>query len=206
MKTHPHNVVRLVDPDDPELDGHELAAWSDDRGKTRRGAGCIGRQGSPNTASHPPPAEAEPPHDRGKLWSVMSALTEGFALYGAALHPAAAMPVHMILTARRDWKPGRETAEPAEPVHSSVRDDAERNTRAVECSCVPPSEAQPGRRWTLLRSTIEMLTVLRLHWRREREIKRAAAALKELDDRTLRDLGVNGRSEIEWAVRYWYDR
>ena len=40
------------------------------------------------------------------------------------------------------------------------------------------------------------------HWRREREIKKAVAALVELDDRTLRDIGMPDRSQIEQAARY----
>lgn len=157
MKTHPH-LVRLVGPDDTEFDGQELAAWSDDRGTARLGSGGIARQDPTDTTSHPPPAEAEPAHDLVKLWSVIFAFMEGLALYGAALHPAAAMPAHTILAARRDWKPGQETAEPAEPVHSSGRDDAERNANAVKCGCVLPRDAQPGRRWNWLRSISEMLT------------------------------------------------
>jgi uncharacterized protein YjiS (DUF1127 family) len=40
------------------------------------------------------------------------------------------------------------------------------------------------------------------HWRREREIKKAVAALLELDDRTLRDIGISDRLQIEDAARY----
>jgi uncharacterized protein YjiS (DUF1127 family) len=40
------------------------------------------------------------------------------------------------------------------------------------------------------------------HWRREREVKKAVATLVELDDRTLRDIGIPHRSQIEHAVRY----
>ena len=43
------------------------------------------------------------------------------------------------------------------------------------------------------------------HWRREREIKRAVAALTQFDDRTLRDMGISSRSEIEQVVRYCHD-
>jgi uncharacterized protein YjiS (DUF1127 family) len=43
------------------------------------------------------------------------------------------------------------------------------------------------------------------HWRREREIKRAVAALAEFDDRTLRDIGIPSRSAIEQVVRYCRD-
>jgi uncharacterized protein YjiS (DUF1127 family) len=40
---------------------------------------------------------------------------------------------------------------------------------------------------------------------RERDIKRAVAALAELDGRTLRDLGIPHRSHIEQTVRYCHD-
>ena len=39
-------------------------------------------------------------------------------------------------------------------------------------------------------------------WRREREIKKAVTALAEYDDRTLRDVGIPDRSQIEQIVRY----
>jgi uncharacterized protein YjiS (DUF1127 family) len=42
-------------------------------------------------------------------------------------------------------------------------------------------------------------------WRREREIKKVVAALVELDDRTLRDIGIPHRSQIERLVRYCFD-
>jgi len=44
-----------------------------------------------------------------------------------------------------------------------------------------------------------------MQWRREREIKKAVAALLALDDRTLRDIGILHRSEIEQVVRYCFD-
>jgi uncharacterized protein YjiS (DUF1127 family) len=43
------------------------------------------------------------------------------------------------------------------------------------------------------------------HWRHEREIAAFAAALAELDDGTLRDIGIRHRSQIEQAVRYGRD-
>lgn len=205
MKSHSRSMVRFARPVDGELDGQDLAAWPDDRGTAGLGAGRNGRQDLADTGSHPAPAGAAPDRDVGMLWSVIFSFMEGFALYGAALHPAAAMPAHTILVARKDWLTDRETGEPAEPMRSGGRDGAERNGSAVKCGGVPPRAAQPARRWNWLRSAGEMLTVLRLHFRREREIRRAVAALMELDDRTLRDLGIHGRSEIEWAVRGFHD-
>jgi uncharacterized protein YjiS (DUF1127 family) len=48
-------------------------------------------------------------------------------------------------------------------------------------------------------------TVLVEDERREREIKKAVAALEKLDDRTLRDIGIPQRSQIEQVVRYCRD-
>jgi len=42
-------------------------------------------------------------------------------------------------------------------------------------------------------------------WRREREIKKAVAALAEQDDRMLRDMGIPHRSRIERILRYGRD-
>jgi uncharacterized protein YjiS (DUF1127 family) len=44
-----------------------------------------------------------------------------------------------------------------------------------------------------------------VRWRREREIKKTVAALVVLDDRTLRDIGIPHRSQVEQLVRYCFD-
>jgi hypothetical protein len=41
--------------------------------------------------------------------------------------------------------------------------------------------------------------------KREREIRKAVAALERLDDRTLRGLGIRHRAHIEQTVRYCHD-
>ncbi|MBR0747639.1 DUF1127 domain-containing protein [Bradyrhizobium japonicum] len=51
----------------------------------------------------------------------------------------------------------------------------------------------------------EKFTALWAHWRREREIKSAIAALSKYDERTLRNLGIHGRADIERMVRYCRD-
>lgn len=71
MKSHSRNIVRLVRPVDGELDGQDLAAWPDDRGTARPGAGRIGRQDLADTGSYPAPAEAAPDRDVGIFWSVI---------------------------------------------------------------------------------------------------------------------------------------
>lgn len=62
------------------------------------------------------------------------------------------------------------------------------------------AEGSNARNW-LARSCSVIVNRWR-HWRREREIKKAVAALVEFDDRTLRDIGIPDRSQIEDAVRY----
>jgi uncharacterized protein YjiS (DUF1127 family) len=58
---------------------------------------------------------------------------------------------------------------------------------------------------TLTSSAGSLLTMLAERGRREREIKKAVAALAKLDDRTLRDIGIPQRSQIEQVVRYCRD-
>jgi 3-hydroxy-9,10-secoandrosta-1,3,5(10)-triene-9,17-dione monooxygenase len=54
---------------------------------------------------------------------------------------------------------------------------------------------------TLASELDEKFVALWTHWRREREIKSAVAALAKYDERTLRDLGIHGRADIERMVR-----
>jgi uncharacterized protein YjiS (DUF1127 family) len=56
----------------------------------------------------------------------------------------------------------------------------------------------PTRSWSTVRSRWA-------HWRRERKIKKVVTVLVELDDRTLRDIGIPHRSQIEQVVRYCFD-
>ncbi|MGY8708662.1 DUF1127 domain-containing protein [Bradyrhizobium sp. 18BD] len=196
MKTQSRSAARVVRLSATELDGPGWLARSDGRGLVRPGS----MRNVADTASRPAPPDAEPAQDAGTFWwALLFSLMEGFALYGAALHPTAVMPVHAILAARKDLE-----LEPdaAEPVQSSA---AVRHGNVVKLDRVGPSGARPERRWHWLRAVGESVAALVVWLRREREIRRAVAALQELDDRTLRDLGIRGRAEIEWTVRYCHD-
>jgi uncharacterized protein YjiS (DUF1127 family) len=59
--------------------------------------------------------------------------------------------------------------------------------------------------WHWLTSLKKAILSFHAHRRKEREIRKAVAALSEFDDRTLRDLGIPSRSEIEQVVRYCRD-
>ncbi|MGX1320801.1 uncharacterized protein YjiS (DUF1127 family) [Bradyrhizobium sp. USDA 377] len=203
MKTHSRSVIRSVRPDDAEPDGRGQVAWPDGRGVTRLAR--TARLDHAETGSDPVLQAAASNREVSLFRSVAFSFMEGFALYGAALHPSAAMPVHAILAARRDWEPYPEAGEPASPVQDGDGRGTCSTGNVVKFDRVLPPDTQPERRWSWLRSAGETLTVLLAHVRRERAIRRAVAALKELDDRTLRDLGIRSRSEIEWTVRYCHD-
>jgi uncharacterized protein YjiS (DUF1127 family) len=194
MKTQHQNAARVVRLNATELDGPGWLARSGGRGLVRSGSGRTAMQGVAEIGPRP----AEPERKVSTFWWVVFAWMEGFALYGAALHPTAAMPVHAILAARRALEP-----QPEEPLPDSA--SAESNGNVVKLDRIQPIEAKPERRWKWLRSAREKLAAWPAQLRREREIRRGIAALMELDDRTLRDLGIRGRAEIERTVRYCHD-
>jgi uncharacterized protein YjiS (DUF1127 family) len=164
---------------------------------------CAGRQGVEEIGPNP----AEPERDASTFWwEAFAFFMEGFALYGAALHPTATIPVEAMLAARKNWQPHSDDGELQEPAQNGARDRGASKGGVVTLDRVRPHDAQPEHRWTWLRSLGETWTVLSTRLRREREIKRAVVALRELDNRALRDLGIGGRSDIERMVRYCRDR
>ncbi|HEV2153717.1 DUF1127 domain-containing protein [Bradyrhizobium sp.] len=205
MKTQSHSAARVVRLSAAELDGPGWLEGPDGRGPVRFGFDRTAVRSVADTGPRLAPPDAEPEQDVGSFWwGMVFSLMEGFALYGAALHPTAAMPVHAILAARKDLELKDLDLEPdaAEPVQSSA---AVSHSNVVKLDRVGPSGAQPERRWHWLRAAGESLTALFAWLRRERQIRQAVVALQELDDRTLRDLGIRCRSEIEWTVRYCRD-
>jgi uncharacterized protein YjiS (DUF1127 family) len=201
MKAQSRSVARVVRLSIAEPDGPGWLARSDGRGLVHFGFDRTGMQSVADIGSHPVQPEAEPGRGAGSFWwELLFALMEGFALYGAALHPTAAMPVHAILAATRDREPPPDVSEPPEPVQDSAGDG-----NVVKLDHVRPLGAQPERHWNWLRAAGETLAAWPAQLRREREIRRAVVALEELDDRTLRDLGICCRSDIERTVRYCRD-
>jgi uncharacterized protein YjiS (DUF1127 family) len=89
--------------------------------------------------------------------------------------------------------------------HEHVASQPLENSDAVELERAAWAAARPLRHWSWLGSLAEIIVTLWTHWRREWEIRRAVAALAEYDDRTLRDLGICDRSDIERVVRYCRD-
>lgn len=169
------------------------------------------------------PAMAQP----DSIWpSLFWFFLEGFALYGASLHGLTTTVVTAISSgvgARRpqelSWRERQKSislVSPAAHAETTVleREDAIDGTASAtrmpstrDGFASPAHEVDryrfvhPGwltRTWCLVASRWA-------NWRREREIKKAVAALAEYDDRVLRDMGVSHRSEIEQIVRYGRD-
>jgi uncharacterized protein YjiS (DUF1127 family) len=130
------------------------------------------------------PRQAELSAEAGNATGWWSAavpfLMEGFALYGAALHPNAAFSVEAMQRTASVRSPRPAGGQPWTDLHAR-------------------------RRWRWWAALGETAALLLTHWRREREINRAVAALSQYDDRTLRDLGISGRADIERVVRYCRD-
>jgi uncharacterized protein YjiS (DUF1127 family) len=95
--------------------------------------------------------------------------------------------------------------------HVTLSDEAEaQQAHGLPPCCFGYDVVQPG--WATvadasgfgwLDSLKEAVLSLYAHWQREREVKKAVADLSEFDDRTLRDIGIVSRTEIEQAVRRW---
>lgn len=136
-------------------------------------------------------------------WSVLASFTEGFGAYGAALYPCADFPVQAILVASRDSLQHPRSREPA-----ASRPEPGGDLLSADIRLGGGGSARGARLpWhrNLLASIYGTAAALRARWRREREIKRAVVALAQFDERTLRDMGIASRSEIEQVVRYCHD-
>jgi uncharacterized protein YjiS (DUF1127 family) len=124
------------------------------------------------------------------FWSaVVDYLIESFALYAASIHPAALYPAEP----RPDE---RNILQPSEVFRR------ERRGLLKLVSTTSSAGPEPA---TIPTRSAENAIGFDGDRQREREIERAVAALAELDDRTLRELGIPHRSQIEQTVRYCHD-
>ncbi len=162
------------------------------------------------------------------LWpSVMSFILEGFALYAASLHSVRVCAVEphpdgeippsneMAVRERRSFVSlvsapvsQRATSEAGPETANPWRERSGIATVADDLSDFDhTTPLRTGRwfRWNWLTSCWEMIVTFWRHWRNEREVNRAVAALMKLDDQTLRDIGIPNRSQIKQIVRYCRD-
>jgi uncharacterized protein YjiS (DUF1127 family) len=154
-----------------------------------------------------------------RAWSVVSAfLIEAFAVDGVSVHPAAAIlaedfPIQEKARPRASLLPAErlESSSPASPPVSPKLTPAvcDRNgDLLIEDDGSPQfdrARAANTRRSVILNALTSLWKAVAIrwtHWRHEREIEKTIACLAELDDRTLRDIGVTDRSMIWNAARY----
>jgi uncharacterized protein YjiS (DUF1127 family) len=159
--------------------------------------------------------------------SVMGFILEGFALHAASMHsvrfcPVEPHPVDEIrpsseISARE--RRGFVSLVPAtagEGAISRPEPETDHTRRAGSDVATGGDDLgdfdhatslHTGRsfRWSWLTSCWETVVTFWMHGRKEREINRAVAALMNLDDQTLRDIGIPDRSQIKRIVRYCRD-
>jgi uncharacterized protein YjiS (DUF1127 family) len=138
-------------------------------------------------------------------WSVLASFLEGFGAYGASMYLTADYPVPADLPAKEasPQHPAQRGPTATGHVHGTALLYESKNV--IQLGSVAALDARLPRHRSLLAFLYDATARLWAHWRREREIKRAVAALTQFDDRTLRDMGISSRSEIELAVRYCHD-
>ena len=162
------------------------------------------------------PAIAQP----DAIWpSVYWFLLEGFAAYGASLHGFATSAVTAItneVDALRppelSWRKRRKSislVSSAARAEMAVLESEDAVDRIAFGSGIPSTRdaaahevdryrfVHPGWLAMIWRATASRWA----KWRREREVKKAVAALAQYDGRTLRDMGILHRSQIEQIVR-----
>ena len=135
-------------------------------------------------------------------WSVLASFAEGFGAYSLALYPTAAIPAQAILVARKESLQHPGSRELTATGHEHETDLLSEDIRSGSGSTL---DARRPRLRNLLALIYDTAVAFWAHRRREREIKRAVVALAQFDDRTLRDMGIASRSEIEHVVRYCHD-
>jgi uncharacterized protein YjiS (DUF1127 family) len=131
------------------------------------------------------------------FWSsVLDYLIESFALYGASMHAVAFFAVG----------PG-----PDEERTPQLKDISSRERRGPAGLIAPVatehvSSPEPDRRFNHVTPAGHVIAFADDSSReRERKIKTTIAELAKLDDRTLLDMGIPHRTQIEQVVRYCHD-
>lgn len=160
----------------------------------------------PEYSSRPMVPVAKADHPAVDLWwTALAFVVEGFAVYGASLHATAAFPVHEVLSDAKVRPQRPAGGQQSGTVYANGGSQPSENSKVIELARATWTDRRAPRHWSPLGSLGETVATLWTHWRRERQIKRGVAALAQCDDRTLRDLGICGRSDIERVVRYGRD-
>ena len=134
--------------------------------------------------------------------SLFTSFIEGFALYGASYGCYGAL-LNAIATSSVESCPTEASAPQPEEISLCER----REFISLVSPAASPGATAPARETSHNWRTRHWSAIAGrwADWRRQREIKKAVAALTKLDDGTLRDLGIPHRSQIEQVVRYCRD-
>jgi uncharacterized protein YjiS (DUF1127 family) len=202
LKKHAsRNVNRFVGLHDLRRGAAVCAVLSDDFGIARQTRAA--RPDLPESDSSAIPTVTGAGNAPTSLWwSVLASFAEGFGAFGVALYPTGDMPVQAILVARKESLQHPRSRELTATGHEHETDLLSESIRLGSGSA---RGVRPPWHRNLLALIYDAAAALWAHWRREREIKRAVVALAQFDDRTLRDMGIGRRSEIEHVVRYCHD-
>jgi len=193
------NVNRFAGLHDPRESAVVCAVLSDDSGIARQPAAA--RLSLPESGPAISTITRNDDAPTSLWWSVLASFAEGFGAYGVALYPTADFPIQAILAARKQSLQHSGSRELA----ASDEWETDLLPQNIQLGSVSTLDERPPRRRNLLALIYDTGAALWAHWRREREIKRAVVALAQFDDRTLRDIGISSRAEIEQVVRYCHD-
>ena len=206
LKQHSsQNLNRVVRLDGARNGGADRVV-SDDRGISRADLAPTASPDLPAMHSRPEvmPIVTEADRLSALWWSVFTFFMEGCAAYGAYLYPTAAS-VESTLTAAKAPQQRPATRGLTASEHEHRTNPLTDSSNVVELGRVPALEAGRSSRWNWLTSLCQPVGTLWTYWRREQQIRNAVGELAELDDRTLRDIGIPHRSQIDQAVRYCRD-
>lgn len=197
-KQLPSNLNRMVRPSYPRVAGIARGLdLPDDRGGRRARATSADL---PAFTTSPPmvPLAVVEGQSAGWWWAAIAFFMEGFALYGASLYPSAIFSVDeaSLLSNVHQARLADSRHAAAVPLNGS---------NVISPGLAAWSESRPHDGGNWLSGLGEKIVAVWTHWRRESEIRQAVQALSEYDDRTLLDLGICGRADIERMVRYCRD-
>ncbi|EJN10590.1 Protein of unknown function (DUF1127) [Bradyrhizobium sp. YR681] len=201
----PSVTNRMVQP--PDIRAGRAPRGFDVPGGRGRGRGAGAASDRPEYAA-PPPAVPFVEMDSatsGWWWTAMAFLMEGFALYGASLHPSATFSIDEA-SARADAHRAHVAAsrQPA-MIYERRASQALSDSNVIVPGLAAWAEQPPRRNADWIAGLGETVVAFWTRWRNEREVRRAVKALAEYDDRTLLDIGIRGRADIERMVRYCRD-
>lgn len=199
------NVNRMVQPSRTRVGGTARGLdLSDDRGGRRV------RDVSPDMPKYAAPLPVGPfsymdSAASGWWWMAIASFMEGFALYGASLHPSATFPIDEDSVAAKARQPRLADSHWPAMAYGQGVSEPLKGSNVIAPGLVAWAEQRPHRRTDWLGGLGAKVVAMWTHWRKEHEIRRAVRALAEYDDRTLLDLGIRGRADIERMVRYCRD-